>query len=117
MSLSAKLRRAPLRIVTGAFIVNSGLGKLSIDEEHAKGVHGMAVGTYPFLGKLDPKVFAKVLAGGELVVGGALLAPFVSPVVAGAGLTAFSGGLLNLYWNCHCTPLTISIPKLLSDIS
>ena len=29
MSFAAKLRRAPLRVVTGAFILNSGLGKLS----------------------------------------------------------------------------------------
>ena len=28
MTLSAKLRRAPDRLVTGAFILNSGLGKL-----------------------------------------------------------------------------------------
>ena len=99
MSLSAKLRRAPLRIVTGAFIVNSGLGKLKADEDTAKALHGMASGTYGFLDKVDPKLFVKGLAAGEFVVGGALLAPFVSPVVAGAGLSAFSGGLLNLYWN------------------
>jgi hypothetical protein len=63
MSLSAKLRRAPLRIVTGAFILNSGIGKLSADENTAKMLHGMATGTYPFLGKVQPKVFAKGLAG------------------------------------------------------
>ena len=36
MSLSAKLRRAPIRIATGAFILNSGLGKLHGDEDTAK---------------------------------------------------------------------------------
>jgi hypothetical protein len=98
MSLSAKLRRAPLRVVTGAFIVSSGVGKLSADEDTAKALHGMATGTYPFLGKVQPKLFVKGLAAGELAVGGALLLPIVSPVVAGAALAGFSGALLNLYW-------------------
>ncbi len=47
MSMAAKLRRAPMRIATGAFILNSGLQKLSADDESAKGVHGMAAGAYP----------------------------------------------------------------------
>lgn len=98
MSLSAKLRRAPLRVVTGAFVLNSGLGKLKADEDAAKAMHGLASGTYGFLGNVDAKLFAKGLGAGEIVLGGALLAPFVSPVVAGAGLAAFSGGLLNMYW-------------------
>jgi uncharacterized membrane protein YphA (DoxX/SURF4 family) len=98
MSLSAKLRRAPLRVVTGAFILNSGLGKLKADEETAKALHGLASGTYGFLGKVDPKLFAKGLAIGEVSLGAAVLAPFVSPVVAGAGVAGFSGALLNMYW-------------------
>jgi hypothetical protein len=32
-SVAAKLRRAPLRIVTGAFILNSALSKLGADEK------------------------------------------------------------------------------------
>jgi uncharacterized membrane protein YphA (DoxX/SURF4 family) len=99
MSLSAKLRRAPLRLVTGAFVLNAGVGKLSADEETAKALHGMASGTYGFLGKMDPKTFAKVLAVGEITVGSALLLPIVSPVIAGGALLGFSGGLLNLYWH------------------
>jgi hypothetical protein len=98
MSLSAKLRRAPLRIASGAFILNSGIGKLAADDETAKHLQDFAVGTYPFLGKVQPKVFAKGLAVGELALGGALLLPVVSPVVAGAALVGFSGALLNLYW-------------------
>jgi hypothetical protein len=58
MSLSAKLRRAPLRLATGAYILNTGLTKLNADDETAKSLHGMASGTYPVLGKLEPKVFA-----------------------------------------------------------
>ena len=99
MSLSAKMRRAPLRAVSGAFILNSGLGKLKADEETAKGVHGMASGTYGFVGKVDPKLFVKGLGAGEVALGAAVLAPFVSPVVAGIGVAGFSGALLNLYWN------------------
>ena len=98
MSLSAKMRRAPLRAVSGAFILNSGLGKLKADEETAKGVHGMATGTYGFVGKVDPKLFVKGLGAGEVALGAAVLAPFVSPVVAGLGIAGFSGALLKLYW-------------------
>ena len=36
MSWSAKLRRAPQRAVTGAFILNSGVGKLGADDEKAR---------------------------------------------------------------------------------
>ena len=99
MSLSAKLRRAPLRAVTGAFIVNSGVGKLSADAETAQQLHGMASGTYGFLGKIDPKLFVKGLAAGEIALGSAVLLPIVSPVVAGLGLAGFSGAMLNMYWN------------------
>jgi len=98
MTLSAKLRRAPLRAVTGAYIVNSGVGKLGADDDAAKGMHGLATGTYPFLAKVQPKVFAKGLAVSEIAVGGVLLLPIVPPVVAGAALVGFSGVLLNLYW-------------------
>ncbi|WP_375480806.1 hypothetical protein [uncultured Jatrophihabitans sp.] len=99
MSLSAKLRRAPTRIVTGAFILNSGVGKLGADEGTAKQLHGLATGTYPFLGKVDPKLFTKGLAVGEIALGGVVLLPIVPPVVAGLGLVGFSGALLNMWWN------------------
>jgi uncharacterized membrane protein YphA (DoxX/SURF4 family) len=99
MSVSAKLRRAPLRAVTGAYILNSGVGKLGADDDTAKTLHGFASGTYPFLGKVQPKVYAKALGVGEIAVGGALLLPIVPPVLAGAVLAGFSGALLNVYWN------------------
>jgi len=99
MSLSAKMRRAPMRAVSGAFIVNSGVGKLGADEAVAKQLHGVASGTYGFLGKVDPKLFAKALGAGEIALGGALLLPIVPPFVAGAALAGFSGALLNMYWN------------------
>lgn len=98
MSLSGKFRRAPLRLASGAFVLNTGIGKLSADEQTAKQLHGTAIGTYPFLEKVQPKLFVKGLAVGEITVGSALLLPFVSPVVAGAALVGFSGALLNMYW-------------------
>ncbi|MEU2348661.1 hypothetical protein [Modestobacter sp. NPDC049651] len=85
------------RIATGAFILNSGLGKRGADEATAAGIHGFATGTYPFLGKIAPMTFAKALSTTEVVIGAALLTPFVPTVVAGAALTGFSAGLLGLY--------------------
>jgi len=97
MSLSAKVRRFPGRLAAGAFIINAGVTKWSADEETAARLHSMAVGTYPFLEKLKPKDFVRLLAAGELVVGSALLLPVVPAAAAGAALTAFSGGLLGVY--------------------
>lgn len=97
MSLSAKIRRAPLRLSSGAFILNAGLGKLKADEATAGYLHGMAVGTYPFLAKVDPKLFVKGLAIGEIALGGLLLAPIVPAGLAGIALTGFGGSLLGTY--------------------
>jgi hypothetical protein len=60
-------------------------------------VHGFAAGTYPFLKSVPPQQFVQGLATAEIVLGAALLTPFVPTFVAGAALTAFSGGLLGLY--------------------
>jgi hypothetical protein len=92
-----KLSHVPLRAITGAFILNSGITKLKGGPETAEGVHGFATTAYPEFKRMRPEQFAKLLAGGEIGLGAALLAPFVSPVLAGAGLTAFSAGLLGLY--------------------
>ena len=97
MKLPLKGRHIPARLATGAFILNSGLEKARGDEQTAQAVHGMARGTYPFLGKLEPTQFLKVLSTSEIVIGAALLLPVVPTLVAGAGLAAFSGGLLGLY--------------------
>jgi hypothetical protein len=99
MSVSAKIRRAPLRAVTGAYILNSGVGKIGADDDTAKQLHGFASGTYPFLAKMQPKMYSRALGVGEMAVGGILLLPIVPPVVAGAVLAGFSGALLNVYWN------------------
>lgn len=89
----------PVRAVTGAFILNSGLSKLKADEEEMhKGLHGMASTAYPQLGSVDPRTFTKALGVAETTLGAALLTPLVGPGLAGAGLTAFAGGLMGLYF-------------------
>ncbi|MFD0339849.1 hypothetical protein ACFVH0_14310 [Streptomyces sp. NPDC127117] len=90
-------RDVPPRLATGAFILNSGLGMLKADAETAQGVHGMACAAYPFLKKIDPERFTRLLAWSEIAVGGTLLAPFVPTGLAGLALTGFSGGLVGLY--------------------
>lgn len=97
MRFPVKARHLPPRIVTGAYILEQGIGKLSADDDTVAQVHGFAAGTYPFLKKVKPRDFVKFLALTEITLGSALIVPFVPSVVAGAGLAAFSGGLLGLY--------------------
>jgi hypothetical protein len=97
MGFAVKARRLPGRLTAGAFILNSGLGKWNAGEATAARLHGMAAGTYPFLGRLKPKDFARLLSAGEIAIGAALLLPVVPAALAGASLTAFSAGLLGLY--------------------
>lgn len=92
-----KLHTLPPRAVTGAFILHSGLEKWRGDEAVATRTHGFAAGAFPFLNTLSPKRFLRVLAAGEIALGGALLAPFVPDRLAGVGLTGFSGSLMALY--------------------
>jgi hypothetical protein len=97
MGLPITLSEIAPRISAGAFILNSGLGKRGADEQAAAGMHGFAAGTYPFLKSVPPQQFASLLSTTEIAIGAVLLAPFVPTAVAGAALTAFSGGLLGLY--------------------
>jgi hypothetical protein len=97
MGISVKARHLPPRIAAGAFILNSGIGKLSADEATAAQIHGFAAGTYPFLNKLKPKDFVRLQAAAEVTLGTVLLIPVIPASVAGAGLAMFSAGLLGLY--------------------
>ncbi|MCU1538204.1 MAG: hypothetical protein JWP82_2555 [Humibacillus sp.] len=97
MSWTSQLAQMPARIATGAFIFHSGLEKWSGGAEQAAGIHGMAAGAYPFLKSVEPTTFLKALSVAEMTTGAALCLPFVPHRVAGAALTAFSGGLLGLY--------------------
>jgi hypothetical protein len=97
MGMPITLSEIAPRLSAGALILNSGLEKRGADEATAAGVHGFATGTYPFLKSVPPQQFVQGLAAAEIALGAALLAPFVPTAVAGAALTAFSGGLLGLY--------------------
>jgi uncharacterized membrane protein YphA (DoxX/SURF4 family) len=91
------LRDLPTRLATGAFILHSGLEKWHGSEEHAQGVHGMAAGAFPLFAKVSPTTFLKALAAAEIGIGAALLTPIVPNRLAGAALSAFSGGLMTMY--------------------
>jgi hypothetical protein len=97
MGISARARRLPGRLATGAFILNSGMSKWSADEETATRLHSTAAGAYPFLSRLKPQDFVRLLSIGEIALGSALLLPGVPAVAAGTGLTAFAAGLLGVY--------------------
>jgi hypothetical protein len=92
-----RLREFAPRVAAGGHILHAGLQKWRGDENTATAVHGMAGGTYPFLKTISPTRFLRLLAAGEITVGGLLLAPFVPTAVAGAALTGFAGGLVGLY--------------------
>ena len=97
MRLAMRAREFAPRLATGAYILNAGIDKRSADDETAKRLHGMASGTYPFLARIEPSRFARLLSTGEIALGATLLAPVIPAAVAGAALTAFSGGLLVMY--------------------
>jgi hypothetical protein len=92
-----QLSRFPLRAVTGAFILNSGITKLKSGQEAAEGVHGFATSAYPQFKRFRPEQFQKLLGAGEVALGTVLLTPMIPAALAGAGLTAFSAGLVGLY--------------------
>lgn len=92
-----RLRELPTRLATGAYILHAGLEKRHAPAEVAQGMHGMASAALPVVKTMEPTDFLKRLSMGEMAVGSLLLAPFVPTAVAGAALTAFSGGLLTMY--------------------
>ena len=97
MRWTVKAGQLPSRLATGAYILHTGTEKLSGDEQQAAMLHGMAADAYPFLKSIPPRRFLSLLAVGEIATGTMLLAPFVPAALAGAALTAFSGGLVTLY--------------------
>ena len=88
---------APARLAAGAFILNSGLGKRNLPEEAAAGMRDAGSVGVPQLAQTPAKDFGKYLSYGEMALGAALLTPVVPGWLAGAGLAAFSAGLLNMY--------------------
>ena len=96
---SNRLSHAILRGVTGAFILNAGIGKLGLPAEVAGGMKQAASAGVPAFKNMDDATFGKFLSYSEIGVGAALLAPVVPTKVAGAALAAFSGGLMSMYFN------------------
>ena len=92
-----RISHLPLRVATGAYILNSGLGKRGADEGTATWMRDQASQVVPQAAGMKPEQFAKVLSTGEIALGVALLTPLVSPLKAGLALTAFSAGLLQMY--------------------
>ncbi|WP_425864023.1 hypothetical protein [Arthrobacter sp. TWP1-1] len=91
------ISNAALRLVSGAFILNSGINKLSLPEEHAAGLQDMAQRAVPQLGQLAPEQFGKYLSYSEIGLGALVLTPFIPSRLAGLALGAFSGGLVATY--------------------
>ena len=96
--MSARLWKLPLRLATGAYILNSGLGKRVPNEERAKRLKAQAELAYPQLIAMEPLPFLRLLSRAEIALGVALLLPFLPSRLAGAGLAVFSGSLLRMYW-------------------
>jgi hypothetical protein len=67
------LSHLPPRLITGAYIVNTGVSKLGVGEETAKRLHGVATAAYPFLGKLDAQTFTRLLGVSEITLGASLV--------------------------------------------
>ncbi len=95
--MGINLSHAALRLVTGAFILNSGIGKLHLDKEQAAGLQSMAGNAIPPVKQLEAERFGKLLCAGEITVGSALLAPFIPSRLAGLMLATFSGSLVTMY--------------------
>ncbi|NKX53175.1 hypothetical protein [Arthrobacter mobilis] len=92
-----KLSHIPLRLSSGAFILNAGVGKLELDKDSAAGMQAMTARVFPQVKEMDPEKFGKYLSYAEMALGGLVLAPFVPSRVAGLALAGFSGSLLSMY--------------------
>ena len=101
--MSFKAWHLPVRLATGAYILNSGLSKRNADKDTAEQLHGFAVTAFPQFEETPPEQFVKMLSAGEIAVGAALLTPFVPTGVAGLALSGFSGLLSRLYWRAPGT--------------
>jgi hypothetical protein len=98
--MATKLWHVPVRLATGAVILDQGLLKRDADEDTAKWLHGQAALVFPQFADMEPKAFVQLLSSCEIALGTALLAiGFVPSGLAGLGLTAFGGSLTRLYLN------------------
>ena len=68
-----RISNAILRGVPGAFLLQSGYGKLGMDAESTEGLKQFASTGVPQFADWDSQTFAKFIAGTELALGTALL--------------------------------------------
>jgi hypothetical protein len=92
-----RLNHIPLRLTTGAFILNAGWGKRHLDKDSAAGLQAMAARVIPPVNRIDAEKFARMLSYAEMTLGAALLTPFLPSRLAGIGLGIFSGSLFTMY--------------------
>jgi hypothetical protein len=96
--MATKLWHVPVRLATGAIILDQGLLKLGADEDTVKWLHGQASHAFPQFADMDPRDFVQLLSTSEIALGIALLGiGFVPSSVAGLGLGIFGGSLTRLY--------------------
>ena len=96
--MATKLWHVPVRLATGAIIVDQGLLKLGADEDTVKWLHGQAVQAFPQFADMEPRDFVQLLSAGEIALGTALLGIGLVPSsLAGLALGAFGGSLTRLY--------------------
>lgn len=87
----------PIRLATGAYILNSGLNKLKADEAAQEKMHGWTSSVYPMFKDMKAGDFTKLLAYSEIGLGAMLLLPTVPSAIAGGALAAFGAGLTGMY--------------------
>lgn len=92
-----KLWHVPVRLATGAYVLDQGISKLGGDEQTATYLQEKGSAAVPQIAQIEPMQFLKLLSAGEIAVGTALLLPVIPAWLAGAGLAAFSGGLMRMY--------------------
>jgi hypothetical protein len=79
-----RLSHIPLRLTTGAFILNAGWGKRNLDKDSAAGIQAMAARVIPSVSRIDAEKFGKLLSYAEMTLGVALLTPFLPSRLAGS---------------------------------
>jgi hypothetical protein len=96
--MATKLWHVPVRLATGAIILDQGLLKLKADDDTAKWLHGQAVHAFPQFADMEHKEFLQLLSAGEIALGTALLGIGLVPSgLAGLALGVFGGSLTRLY--------------------
>lgn len=91
------ISNAALRLVSGAFILNAGIGKLSLTKDQAAGLQTSAQRVIPQAAKLSADQFGRSLSVSEIALGSLILTPLLPSRLAGLALGVFSTGLVATY--------------------